>query len=305
MSHPSFTGIRELDQEILLELDDTSLDRACYVDKWTQSICTDPLFWRERILRKYGSEILQHKPLGETYYQQYQRLRRIHHNPEKYPVSIKEHHLDEMVALRQEGVRPNASIMHYAARYGDPEILDWFFAQGFNPFGILHAIFLGDSPENLEWYYQHARHFNQGDPDDAVRHRAIKILNYLFEKYNALPHPTQITLNNLAITGDLDTLIWLDQHNLGLPDQRAANLVRDIIDYIVNEGPLSPAVSVILNSSVLLRLLIPSIMDRFPERRPEDLIWDVVKRYLTQEEIDQVKRRYEDVLDWMISRGLH
>ena len=306
MSHPSFVGIRELDREILLELDDETLDRACYVDRWTQSICDNPLFWRERILRKYGFEILQHKPLGETYYQQYQRLRRIKYEQDQYFYSIKYHHFDELLLLRRRGIELRPREMTLALIYGTIETLNWLAAQGLRPTSSsLDYAILGRSLENFKWVQRHGIPVGQGTTNDALRAGAVKILDYLFQDYNLLPHLDQRTLNALAAKGDLETFIWMNQHGLGLPSQENANLVKTIIDHIENEGPLTPEEKEIIYNNLFPRPFTASMNARIKKLRGEDINWDSIKRYLTQEEIDQVKRRYQDLLDWMISRGLH
>ena len=303
MSHPSFVGIREIDREILLEMDDQSLDRACYVDKWTQSICTDPLFWREKILRKYGLEILQHKPLGETYYQQYQRLRRIKYDQDQYYSSIRNHHLDEMILLSRQRIPLGNEMMIYAAGKGNVEILNWLFTQGYRPnMRSLYNAIQHDSPENFEWVHQHGVPFRQDVANYAAAYGKTKMLDYLFQHYDLLPRPTQDLLNSIAGNGDLETLIWLDQQNLGLPDQQTANLIRTIIHYIKNEGPLTPEERDFINIHVRPQKFSE---ERIRRGKPLSLAWDHIKRLLTPEEINEILNRYENVLAWMRSRDLH
>ncbi len=48
----SLTGIRDVDIEILLNLDDNELPRVCAVNKYVNSICEDDKFWYRRIINK-------------------------------------------------------------------------------------------------------------------------------------------------------------------------------------------------------------------------------------------------------------
>ena len=307
MSHPSFVGIRELDQEILLGLDDSSLGQSCQTDKWTQSICADPLFWREKILRKYGLDVLQHKPVNETFYQQYQRLSRIQYHGYQYYPSVVGHHLDEMIALNQQGIRPDFTTMEYAFSKGDIETIDWLFAQGIPPSsGDYLDTIMNDSLEKFKWMIRHGGVVDQQVANLAMDASATKILEYLFREYNLLPQTNQHKLGVLAVTGELETLIWLDQHNLGLPDQRAVNFVNLIVNYLENERPLNPEELQIVNAYIRPNTaLSTSILSRIPVNEGENISWDQMKRYMTQEEIDQVRRRYRETLNWLISRGVH
>lgn len=50
----SLTGIRDVDIEILLNLDDSELPRVCAVNKYVNSICEHDDFWYRRIINKIG-----------------------------------------------------------------------------------------------------------------------------------------------------------------------------------------------------------------------------------------------------------
>ena len=50
----TFTGIRDLDVEILNRLDDRDLVSFCSTDKYANSICDLETFWQRRMIEKYG-----------------------------------------------------------------------------------------------------------------------------------------------------------------------------------------------------------------------------------------------------------
>lgn len=304
MSHPSFTGIRELDQEILLDLDDKSLARACQLDQWTRSVCINPLFWRARTLKIYGLEVLKHKPREESYQQQYQRLRRIQSIGDEYYFSIESPQIDEMIALMQKGILIHPRTMDYVARYGNVGTLNWLFDQGFRPtISTLRSAVFADRVENFEWVHQHGVQFDRNVADGAAMNGSVKILEHLFQNYNLLPR--NVDLERLIAGGDSETLIWLDRHGLGRPGREDANLVRTIIDYIENETPLNPNIEDLVTAYVYTQPLTASIKSRIGQSARKYMDWVRVKRYLTREEIDQVKRRYQNLLNWMISIGIH
>lgn len=231
MFHPSFVGIRELDQEILLNLDDKSLARACQIDKWTQSLCANPLFWRERTLRKYGSQILGYKPLGETYSQQYQRLRRAQDLWDKYHSTTENPQIDEMMVLMKQGIKIDPRAIDYVATNGNTETLDWLFTQGVRPsISTLRNALFRDQVENFEWVHQHGVQFDRHVADNAAANGAVKIVEYLFQNYNLVPR--YIDFSSLVGKGYLEILIWLDRHGLGLPSQEDTDFVKTIINYI-------------------------------------------------------------------------
>src|SRR5665811_1253173 len=48
-----FTGIRDIDINILLKLDDVSLVNVCETDKYANKLCNDDMLWNQKIEQKY------------------------------------------------------------------------------------------------------------------------------------------------------------------------------------------------------------------------------------------------------------
>lgn len=65
------TGNKDIDEKILLELDDKDLSHACMTNREAYRICSQQTFWRNRILTKYGADILKTKPESQSYYDFY------------------------------------------------------------------------------------------------------------------------------------------------------------------------------------------------------------------------------------------
>ena len=54
MKKPGFTGLKDTDKVILLELKYPDLVNACEYDDFTKSICNDENFWKSYLLKKYN-----------------------------------------------------------------------------------------------------------------------------------------------------------------------------------------------------------------------------------------------------------
>ena len=58
-----FTGIKDVDLKILMELDDKDLIRTCATNKELHRICNvDQSFWRNRYVKQYGEHAAKYKP---------------------------------------------------------------------------------------------------------------------------------------------------------------------------------------------------------------------------------------------------
>ena len=63
----NFTGVEDVDREILLYLDDEDLFKACNLSHYTKNLCNDD-FWRRKFSREYGA-ILRRIEYREAYKQ--------------------------------------------------------------------------------------------------------------------------------------------------------------------------------------------------------------------------------------------
>jgi hypothetical protein len=71
----SFTAVKDINLKILSELNDRDLLNVCSTDKKAYNqICTDPHFWRNRLVQKYGEMAVKHKPEGRSWKNHYMQL---------------------------------------------------------------------------------------------------------------------------------------------------------------------------------------------------------------------------------------
>ena len=54
MRRSTFTGMRDIDIDILNKLDDKKLIEMCEMDQYLYSICNDQVFWQRRVISTYG-----------------------------------------------------------------------------------------------------------------------------------------------------------------------------------------------------------------------------------------------------------
>ena len=73
---PTFTGIKDVDRQILLNLNDKSLFSACKVDKYTMSLCNED-FWIDRFRQKFGTTLEDSKrhQTYENFYKKFIKLK--------------------------------------------------------------------------------------------------------------------------------------------------------------------------------------------------------------------------------------
>lgn len=71
----SFTPIKDVNLKILSELNDRDLLNACSTNKHAYSqICTDPHFWRNRLVKKYGEIAVKYKPESRSWKNHYMQI---------------------------------------------------------------------------------------------------------------------------------------------------------------------------------------------------------------------------------------
>lgn len=70
-SFPTLTGIKDVDTIILSKLSDKDLRNLCMVNKYSQSLCDNDLFWKRRFVNKYGERAVKYKPANKTWKEHY------------------------------------------------------------------------------------------------------------------------------------------------------------------------------------------------------------------------------------------
>lgn len=56
-----FTGLKDTDLLILMQLEDKELFEVCSLNKYLYSLCNNEHFWYNRIVKKYGEEVAKQK----------------------------------------------------------------------------------------------------------------------------------------------------------------------------------------------------------------------------------------------------
>ena len=108
MASVIFTHVRNIDMNILLQLDDESLHSVCQVDKYTQSLCNDNVFWHLKINKAYPE-----LPIPKEYNQ---KLRELYQKITKEAITE---------WLAENNIYPDQNGTNYAAMQGHLEVLKW------------------------------------------------------------------------------------------------------------------------------------------------------------------------------------
>jgi hypothetical protein len=66
----TFTGLKDTDLLILMELNDNDLFKVCSINKYLNSLCNNEYFWYNRIVKKYGEDVAKqtNKNTWKKYY---------------------------------------------------------------------------------------------------------------------------------------------------------------------------------------------------------------------------------------------
>src|SRR3990172_8316661 len=122
MASVIFTHVRNIDMNILLQLDDESLQSICQLNKYTRSLCDDNIFWALKIQKLYPG-----LPIPKGYQQ---RLRELYQTLIKVESiadwAAENGHLEVLKWLAQtKNIYPDQNGTNYAAEEGQLEVLKW------------------------------------------------------------------------------------------------------------------------------------------------------------------------------------
>lgn len=209
----SFTGILERDFDILLNLDPLSLMYVCRVNTYVNDICRDDYFWRQKVDRDYGEEVVRLKPSEETFQQQWNRLHRL--DPMNSQVAARGY-LDELTVLEKSGNLPDQDDVYYAVKGGHIHVLDWLAQRGFVPDeeAVNEAVINGNI-DILNWLEQRDYQFDWRTANLAAWYCQIAVLNWL-EKRRILPTTEGANAANESCSSNI--LDWLAERDI-FPDE--------------------------------------------------------------------------------------
>ncbi len=214
-------------------------------------------------------------------------------------------HLDLMNLLVEKGA-PGASYALSAAMYSaSPETLDWFLRRGIVPnHRFIRSAIAGGNIRALEWLL--LRGIVPIDADVAAWTGQTEVLDWMEERLQLSPQGSEGISNIVARKGYVRTLQWLEDHHIMYPDSTAADFVSDVIKDLTND----PSLSIERRQDV--EKIFPS--RRYPSRvmnrlgaapTSEDLTWEVIRPFYTQDDLETLLRDYIETLRWMEERGIY
>jgi ankyrin repeat protein len=217
----SLTGIKDVDREILLKLDDKGLLKICSIDKKTWNSVCDDAFLRRRLLKYPGIEI---NKLNEESWKQFflKAIYYISRMREKYYYeynsgnfktqyeiirSAKKNYINETEIMNSilfnaamEGELPlivwslknganihfnNDSAIRFASANGNLEIVKYLIENGSLPNGLFAASANGNL-EIVKYLVERGANIRENNDEAlvaAIKEGYLEILKYLFEQY--------------------------------------------------------------------------------------------------------------------------
>lgn len=243
---PSFAGIPELDEMIMLNLDSKSLLAACSTNEQLYSICQDDRFWREK-MRHDHPDLIPYKPEGMSFRNQYLSLSRAR-DPYR---AARTGRLDVLMNMKQQGVDlsqyTHPPLIDVAVRSGRPELLEWLQEEGLSPTPLTAIIAAGVSNGPvLDWFEQQGVHFNHTHLYEAISRGNLETIEWLM---NHGLVPTEATIHGLIIAVNLPILDLLMQHGVDVYQEEALkwamlNKGPEILAWVDQKGlPIPPGIA--------------------------------------------------------------
>ena len=132
----SWTKLKDVDQQILLEMDDETLLNYCKSHKYGSRLCDDDLFWKKRVIRRFGSVQKGENRTWKNLYLNliYYAITYHNKNDALYQIStkgIKNIDLINFYLLR--GADINEGLIG-ASQGGDKNLVEYYISRGANDF---------------------------------------------------------------------------------------------------------------------------------------------------------------------------
>lgn len=180
MSRAGLSELPEINTLILLDLPYEDLMSACLASKEIYQVCQDQNFWRQKIIRDFGLDVIPYKPQKETFFQQYRHLVTVRDPYEE----IKGGNIDGLIVLARNGYRFTTKDADNAVDFGQLAILNWLNQQGILPnplFSSITAAKHGDF-DIVKWLDQHGIHPDVYTANWAAVNRHQNIVDWLAER---------------------------------------------------------------------------------------------------------------------------
>jgi len=132
------TGQRDANLEILKNLDDRDLLSFCQVNKYTNNLCKDEYFWRNRFIKEHGRKIyeeaMKYKSSEKTWRKFYLSIVHYWNKAEDNNFAMngaaKEGHKDLVEFFIEKGANDWNAGMNGAARGGHKDLVEFFISKG-------------------------------------------------------------------------------------------------------------------------------------------------------------------------------
>lgn len=245
------SGVSDVDRLILLDLDYRSLLAACTSDPFTNKICQDDFFWRQKVERDMGTEVMQNKPVGMSYREQYRTLTEGMSKAD----AIKNGRLDYLIMtvtnFPQTYEGENDSYFYWtdsleAAEYGKINVLEWAQNHGITiNSSTAELAARGGQINLLQWLYDRNISFDDKVFTSAIRGQHKNVIEWLLDR--GIKPVNSADIAGVAVdTGDIDMLNFLETKGM-LPDRNdfdgavEEDLV-DVVKWLIDRNiiPLNP-----------------------------------------------------------------
>jgi hypothetical protein len=226
------SGVNDVDKLVLLNLDYKDLLAACTSDPYTNKICQDDFFWRQKVERDMGPEVMKNKLPEMSYREQYRTL--INNNMNK-DTAIRKGRLDYLI---WKNIQPDYNISRAAARSGQINILEWTHNHG-----ILldqeiadYDAALNDRVNVLEWLSKKNIRPSKAAFSNAVESTSTRVVEWMLDHGITSDHPKLVA--NLAgyqdLRANIEMLELLEDHGM-LPNTQGANEAASFGNYYILE----------------------------------------------------------------------
>jgi len=237
----NLSGIPELDQEILLQLNGAQLNEVCQGNEYLQSVCSDGYFWKRKVSKDFGAEVLEHKPENESFREQYFYLSSGLGTPR---IQVERGRIDGYMVECKRRHNGNPTCGDYAINFvgeaaanGHLDMIKWMHAQGIPMIDIRHGINPADRAIGtgqlhiVEWYRLNGIMPTGRENGTAAKGGHLNSLIWLMDN-NILTiehlqtHEGTMLANEAAEGGSVNVLEWLSRFNV-YPDKRGVRKAND------------------------------------------------------------------------------
>lgn len=195
----AFTGVPELDENILLNLSPNDVFNACSTNWYLKSICNNDIFWQKKVFYDFGPKVAALKPNTETYQQQYLRLINSPFTQPDYKNAVDANELDTLQWFNQNDITPYdiynkirnrgtyaRDMASIKGEEGNIPFLQWLITiPGGRDLVADHSLegAVGEGQiETLQWMQQQGIPFTQNAANIATVYGQLQVLQWLVQQ---------------------------------------------------------------------------------------------------------------------------